>query len=304
MTVAEILAGGVRLLRTQRRAVAIWGLVYLGMTAVMVAAMWPMFGSLAAFQAQAIAAQTGQAAPPEFPVGFFGTIVLVNVVMVLGLAVIFAAAVRAVARGGDDRYGFLRIGMDEARLIGLAILLVLIGFVAMLALILVVALIGVAVAAIAGVGGVENGGGASPSMLGLIAALYLGLIVLMVWAQTRISLAGALTVLRGRIVIREAWRATAGRFWPLFGAYLVIGLTFVVISIVASLALNPDMFAAMTATTDPAAAEAAMARQMEGMFGPRWLALVAVGTVLNVAITAFAFGAIATAALAADRADH
>lgn len=296
MNVADILAGGARLVRTRLKEVAIWGILYLVAIGVTMAVFAPMFQDMMAFQAQALAAQSVRAEPPLPPSGFFAAILAVNVVLLLVMAVIFAAATRAVALGGTDRFAFLRLGADEARLIGLAVLLVLIAIGLTFALVMAGTLLMIALAAVIGGGAI---------VVGIL--LYVGLIAASIWAQVRISLAGALTVLRGRIVIREAWRATRGRFWTLFGAYLVVAIVFFAVSLTFVALTNPDVLSLALPGMSPADMQAAVARQqaaLADMFGPRWLAMALIGSVFNAVAIAFTFGAMATAAIGFDRADQ
>ena len=297
MNMFDILGGGFALVRDRPRTVAIWGALYLLLCGMAMLLVWPALGEMTTFQQQALAAQTAGLAPPEPPPGFFVAIFESNLVILVVLVAIFAAAVRAVALGGEDRFGFLRFGTDELRLIGLSLLLFLIGFVAMIVLVIAMVLIALGIAAIFGAGS-----GASTGITILVA--YVGMIVGSIWLQVRISLAGALTVLRGRVVVREAWRLTHGRFWTLFGVYFVIGFAFFAITFSLIATFNPQMMSAYAMGMQPQAMEAALARQADlyaDMFGPRMILMILVGAVLNTVLVAIAFGAVATATIGFDR---
>lgn len=293
MGVSEILAGGWQLVRGRPKLLAIWGAVYLVLAGVSFALIWPMMPALIEFQTAAALAQATRQPPPAPPAGFFGAIFGLNAIMLLAMTAIFAAVVRAVARGGDDAFGFLRVGMDELRLVGLVLLLAVIGTVAMLLFLL---LAGILVAGLVAAVG--------PGAFVVAAVLYLVMIGLLVWAQVRISLAGALTVLRGRIVVREAWRMTAGRFWTLFGAYLVLGIAYMVVAIAMLAILNPGLLSMSMGAADPTTVESAIVQQQAMMSGARMIVIALVGSVINAVGLAWGLGSIATAAIGFDRQDH
>jgi hypothetical protein len=299
MDAAGILAGGTRLVRAQRKAVAIWGGLYLAACLAVMALIWPMFADLATFQQQAITAQAAGLPPPPPPSGFMLSMFGIEAVMIALLIMIFAAAVRATALGGDDRFGFLRVGMDELRLLGLGLLLGLTWFVATIVLGFVAALAAGFTAALSG--------GSAEGATGIVLILMLAFMVLTIWVQVRISLAGALTVLRGRIVIREAWRLTRGRFWTLFGVYLLVFVAYCVVTLAVLAVVNPDLLAAYADGMQPAAMQAALAQQQAAFadpFSPRVLVMWGIGAVAMTLGMAFTFGAIATAAIGFDQADR
>lgn len=305
MQAAEILAGGARLVRTQPKAVAIWGVLYVVAMAVTLAMTFPMFADLAAFQQQALAAQAAQLPPPPPPAGFFGAIFALDAVLSVLMVAIFAAAVRAVARGGNDAFGFLRFGLDELRLIGLGIILFVVFFVGSIILGIVFGIVVMIVFSAIGTTGGNVNGAAGAGILTLF--VILGLTAAAVWLEVRLSLAGALTVLRGRIVIREAWRATRGRFWTLFGVYLLIGFVHVVATVALLSITNPGLFAAYAGGMRPEAMQTVLAQQQAmyaDPFAPRMVAMWLLGAVMMAVGLAFTFGAIATAAIGFDRADQ
>ena len=293
MKATEILAGGFALLRNQPRAVAIWGALYLVMLAAALAFVWPALGDMAAFQQQVLTAQAAGLRAPPPPVGFFGVVFGLNIAILLVMVAIFAAAVRAVALGGDDVFGFLRLGMDELRLIGLGLLVLVIATGALVVLVILAVLLSVVLAAMLG--------------QGAIALVFVGYFVAMlalIWVEVRISLAGALTVLRGRIVLREAWRLTRGRFWTLFGIYALMFIAFFAVSLLAVAVTNPELLTAYADAMQLQVMHAALARQqalIADISGPRMIVTTVVGSIVNIAMTAFAFGAVATAAIGFDR---
>lgn len=302
MNAADVLAGGARLVRTQPKAVAIWGLLYLVVCIALMAVVRPMFADLMMMQQQAIAARAAGLPPPPPPGGvgaIFGAIFGLEAILFVVFAAIFAAAVRATALGGHDRFAFLRAGMDEVRLLGLGVLLLLFGVILTLA-----------VAVGAGIAGAALGALAAPSE-GAVVAITIGMVIaiyaVLIWALVRISLAGAYTVLRGRIVVREAWRATRGRYWTLFGVYLLIGIVYFAVTIVLVGVANPGLLSAYGGGMQSDAMQAALAQQQATFsdpFSPRLLATWVVGAVIMAVVVGFTFGAIAAAAIGFDQAER
>ena len=129
MSVSSIIGGGIRLVRTQPRVVAIWGALYLVVMVVMVAALFPAMAPLAEAQRQAMANRAaGIATPPVFHGEVFAMIFLFELIFFFFMIILFAAAVRAVVQPVGDRFAYLRIGMDELRLLGLIVIFVVAGF--------------------------------------------------------------------------------------------------------------------------------------------------------------------------------
>ena len=120
-------------------------------------------------------------------------------------AVLNAAMNRAVMQPDQDRYGYLRMGLDELRQLGLIlILMAMVFFAATLAGVLVTAADGSAA---------------------LAATLLFGGLGLWVWLGLRLSLASALTFDTGRIDLQGAWRLSQGRAASMLAAYaLSLGL--------------------------------------------------------------------------------
>jgi hypothetical protein len=290
MSVSSIIGGGVRFVRTQPRVIAIWGGLYLAIVAVCMAIFMPAMASMMESQRQAATnAALGINSPPVFHAGMFAGIFLFELIFFLLMVVMFAAVVRALTRPTDDRFAYLRVGMDELRLIGLGVIFVVAAIVAELLAILLLVLIGVILSFVAG------------KIVGTIVAVLLGFVLFgaAIYAQIRLSLAGAFTVMQRRIVIKDAWRATKGQFWTLLGAYLLIALTFFIVSILIVAVTNPHLLSAYF-SFNPRAINAAVqeqiARQTAGLSVGMIIQMV-VGAALGTLMMVVMFGAVATAAL-------
>ncbi|MDG2522506.1 hypothetical protein P7B02_13220 [Caulobacter segnis] len=169
-----------------------------------------------------LAMETKQAAPMEifrlFP-WFAVCAVLFFAVWTIG----YTAMIRAVLTPEDDRAFYLRLGGQELRQAGvlLAFTLMLLG----VYFLLFMALLAV------GFGGTV-GGRPSAWSLAVIVALVLATVGAMVFVGVRLSLAMPITFVQGRVELFDSWSMTKGRFWPMFGAYLLAAVAVTLIYIV------------------------------------------------------------------------
>jgi hypothetical protein len=287
MNIGSVIGGGFRLIREKPAAVAVWGFLYMLAMVGMTFFMRPLVQGQ---QAQLAALRTG-AQPPA---AFFGSTIGWFLLAILGFFILYviliAASQRAVLEPDRPGFFYLRLGMDEVRLLALTLLFIIVFYVGMLVLVLVMsALIGLLAAATGSFG----------IAAGLAVVEMLAVLFFAIWFWTRFSLAFPLTLLRRRIIIGESWRITRGRFWTLFTAFLVIFLVSLVLWAVASMVTSGSYFAELAKSGgNPVAvqqaAQAQMARQtaITGMTVIGWIVAGIVGG-LSVALWG---GAAATAA--------
>lgn len=208
LTAGSVAGGGFRLVGERPGAVVLWALIYALGGAAVALAMWPT-------APLPVAAANGQGAPlliaaPRISGWFW----LAELGFFVAVMVLFTAVLRAALRPAEGGIASLRLGMDELRMTGLALFL-------FVALYLGLIVIGIVLALLLGAVTLAAGAGAA---MALAIAEACVLTALAVWVLVRLSLAYPLTLLRGRIVIGEAWRLSHGRFWTLFGGYLIIFL--------------------------------------------------------------------------------
>jgi hypothetical protein len=145
----------------------------------------------------------------------YGASILISLVTA---GLLNASAARLVLRPSDTGgFGYVQFGGDELRQI-------------LLAVVLNVIFLGIwfAVGLLIGLGYVVGGAPLS-ALLGLLG--FLAAIVASVFLAVRLSLSSAATFAERRLAIRDSWRLTKGRFWPLLGTYLLAGVLGVLVVI-------------------------------------------------------------------------
>ncbi|MDB5691909.1 MAG: hypothetical protein JWO81_972, partial [Alphaproteobacteria bacterium] len=253
MNVGSIIGGGFRLIREKAAAVTVWGLLYLlaviGMTFLMRPFMQTQMQSLGGDPQVALAHMSGMV----------GRIFLFGFLFFILYVILYAASQRAILQPERQGFFYLRLGMDELRLLALTIIFVIGFYAGMLVVVLLMSLLIGLLAAATGSFGVAAG---------LLVVEFLTIFVFAVWFCTRFSLAFPLTILRGRIIIGESWRVTRGRFWTLFTAFLVLFLILLVLWIAVSLVTNGAYFSQLAKDgLDPVAMQHAQQQQMARQFG-------------------------------------
>lgn len=281
VSVGRILEGAFGLIRERFAAVAIWTGIYLAGNIAILLTMQSMLGA---------AMDPAAASDPAAMIGAMAPVYVLNFVLALVGLVLYAAAMRAVLRPDAGGIAYLRLGMDELRLLILFILFGVVAVILWVALVFALGLLGVGVAM----------GSESPLLSGFV-MFVLGLVVfcVMLFLTIRFSLAFPLTLHRRQIVIGEAWALSRGRFWTLFGAALVVTITgFILILMVSSFALGNYFSDLMAAAGDPAATERVAQAQMAdaGRLSTMMVLQSVGGAVVAGIWVALSGGSIATAA--------
>lgn len=152
-------------------------------------------------------------------------LIAVAPILIMGLAVqcVMAAGVyRLIFRHDDTRFGYLRLGADELRLMALTII-----YIALLMGLLVAVTLGTAI--VAGLSSLA-GQGAGLFMGGVAYLFSLGLVL---YVLVRLSLAPVATFAERRLAVFESWSLTRGQFWRLLGAYVLALACIVVVGLLA-----------------------------------------------------------------------
>ncbi|WP_423605870.1 hypothetical protein [Sphingomonas sp. MS122] len=281
ISVGRILDGTFGVFREHFTAVAVWAGIYLAGNIAMLLTTAPMMTA---------AMDPATAADPGAVMGAMGPIWVLNLVLALVGVVLYTAAMRSVLRPDAGGLAFLRVGMDELRMIVLSILFLIASALLLFLASMVLGLF---------VGGVAMSS-QSPGLTVLLSFLV-GLVVfgLAIYFVIRFSLAFPLTLHRGEFVIGEAWRLSRGHFWTLFGAALVVVVIGFILTMVVSMFSMGSYFADIVAAAgNPDATMLAAERQAErlGSFSVMMILQSIGGAVVAAVWVALSGGSAAAAA--------
>lgn len=211
---------GFRITRENPKAFLRWAMVSFGVSLLGVL----ITVSMPAEVREAMATLDGDATPNFAQL--FEALLWVSPILVFGLTfqcMMAAAVYRLIFRHDDIRFGYIRLGRDEIRLMGLTLIYLGLLIVTLAALTLVAGVIMALVNAIAGASvAVVVGGSAQLFFLGLV-----------LFVAVRLSLAPVITFAERRIAVFQSWTVTRGHFWRLLGAYVLAICCIVVISLLA-----------------------------------------------------------------------
>lgn len=206
---------GFRVVRRHPKVALFWGLTYLVMFLAMFALGADRWASIMA----ALTPLEGSSNPGSEQMAELGRIYaesaiwLVPFFLIVG-AVISAAVARSVLRPEQSAWGYLRLGMDEVRVLSVTLL--------------VAVIVGLA----SGIGfAIATALAASGQPVMILVGLLVGLaaIALTLWLSVRLSLAVPITIDRQQIGLIESFNATKGVFWPLLGmAVIAVVMSFIV----------------------------------------------------------------------------
>lgn len=142
-------------------------------------------------------------------------------------AVISTAIARSVIRPADRKFGYIRVGKDELRVLGASLIVALIMFGVSFTGFMVVSLI----AALAM---------AAPALWLAVVLLSLALIALVVWLSVRLSLVVPATFVEGRIAVKAAFAMTGQKvFWPLLGMAIIAWVMAMLVGLLGSAVAAP-----------------------------------------------------------------
>lgn len=274
---------GFRVVRRRPMTLVWWSLFYMVVMALVMAAIG---GSLIRLVNAAEALEAaGTPSPEDFMPIFQLYMSVFAVVLPISLAagaVVYAAVSRAVLRPEESRFGYLRFGLDEVRVLVVTVALGL----------MFMALGGVTFTLVGIVGGLAAS--LEAPWLWLVAVL-LGLAALggLIWLGVRLCLAVPITVGERRIAILDSFRLTRGRFWPLLGMAILAGVLSLVVGLLGSLVLTPLQFltGGMTGLQDLEGAALAEILQTAWPMILVWIVTNAIVSALQVAVVYAPFSA-------------
>lgn len=224
---------GFRVVRRQPMALVFWALFYL---VVMVAALAMVGGSVIGLMSAAESLEQSGATSFDdvMPVlsGYMAIFAVILPVSLIASAMMYAAVARAVLRPSESAFGYLRLGMDEVRVLVVSIVLTI------LFIVLSVVVFGI-VGMVAGMSAAAD----MPALWLVVVLLVCAAIALFVWLAVRLSLAIPITMAERRIAIFDSFAVTKGRFWPLLGMALLAFVMSIVVSLLGSLVAMPIQLA-------------------------------------------------------------
>ena len=252
---------GFRVVRRHPMALVFWALFYVVVMAVAFAVVGGNLIGLTA-AAERLESAGGAPTPEDFmPLmqGYMSVFAVLAPISLAASAVLYAAIVRSVLRPTETAFGYMRVGMDEVRVLVVSLALLVLFMVAGgLATVIIGVLAGFAAA----------GGGAVIWILVVLATL--AAIAAGIWLAVRLSLAIPITVAERRFAILDSFKVTKGRFWPLLGMALLAGVMSLVVSLLGSLIFLPVEMA----TGGLKALTALEGQGMAAMFQAAWPAIV------------------------------
>jgi len=217
-------------------AIFLWVLFYALVTVVVLAVAG---GAMANFMQVAQNLETGgeptDAEIMAFMSAYFSFIGLILPVGLILGSVSQAAVNRAIVRPAESAFGYLRLGMDEVRVL-----------VVQLALVIILGLgFGLLAGAVFGALGAAigmAGEGMAPILSLVMLAALIAFACLVVWVAVRLSLAIPITVAERRIAIFDSWGMTRGHFWSLLGMTLLAFVMCIVVQTLLSIILMPIVY--------------------------------------------------------------
>ncbi|MNH49439.1 hypothetical protein D3C73_10170 [compost metagenome] len=221
---------GFRLTRRAPVAVLSWAAAYAVFIGLMFLLVGPHFVTVLSVITEMQAQGQTEPSPEDIERLAQAYGVIIGWAMPLGLlfsAVISTAIARSVIRPEDRKFGYLRVGKDELRVLGASLLVFLIMFAVTLAGFMIVT------AAMAGAM-------ALPALWLVVVLLSLAIIGLLVWLSVRLSLVVPSTFAEGRIMLKPAFAMTGKKvFWPLLGMAIIAGIMAMLVGLLGSAVAAP-----------------------------------------------------------------
>lgn len=219
---------GFRLTRRAPVAVLLWAVAYAVFFGLLFLLVGPHFVTIMSLISQ-LEGQTEPSIEDMQPLmQAYG--VIVAWAAPLGLmfsAVISTAIARSVIRPEDRKFGYMRLGKDELRVLGASLIVALIMFAVTFVGFMLVSL----VAALAV---------AAPALWLAVVLLSLAVLAIVIWLSVRLSLVVPATFAEGRIAVKPAFAMTGKKvFWPLLGMAVIAWIMAMLVGLLGSAVAAP-----------------------------------------------------------------
>lgn len=221
---------GFRLTRRAPVAVLSWAAAYAVFIAILFLLVGPHFVTVLSVITEMQAQGQTEPSPEDVERLMQAYGVIIGWAMPLGLlfsALISTAIARSVIRPDERKFGYLRVGKDELRVLGASLIVSLIMF-------------GVTFAGFMIVTVAMAGAMALPALWLVVVLLSLAVIALLAWLSVRLSLVVPSTFAEGRIVLKPAFAMTGKKvFWPLLGMAIIAGVMAMLVGLLGSAVAAP-----------------------------------------------------------------
>jgi hypothetical protein len=227
---------GFRLVRRNPLALVAWALLYAVLSLASLFALSNAIDPLIAWSERADALEAETSPTPEALMSVMAGLgeVMMHVAWLLPVwllvsSMLAAAVARGVLTPRAGGFGYLRLGMDELRVLGITVVLSIL-------FIILSILVFFGAGVIAGLASASVNTG-----VGVLLGVLLGLagMALLIWLSVRLSLAVPITVAENRFALFDSFAVTRGRFWPLLGMAIIAGVMTIIISLLSTVVTLP-----------------------------------------------------------------
>jgi hypothetical protein len=224
---------GFKVVRRHPMAIVFWALFYIAVTALGFVAVGPLMvsvlGRVEAMQAVTSAGGEPNMADIESLMGAYGLLLgLVGPMALVMGAVLNAGIARSVLRPAQKAFGYLRLGIDELRVLVVTLVLMI--------LIYAVWMVGATVTVALGVLAYTSG----VALLWIaVVLLGLGAVALVVWLMVRFSLTVPIIVAEHRWAFFDSFALTKGRSLPLLGMAVIAGVMGILVALLGGIVAMP-----------------------------------------------------------------
>jgi hypothetical protein len=220
-SVSDTAFEGFRITRERPVAVAVWILIEIVLLAVTALIMVsnPAYAQMAGLMSSAQTdPQATIAALRTLAPSLMSTALMTTPIALVASIILRNAVYRAVLRPTEHSVAYLRVGLDEVRVLLVTLVVALIAMGLTFLGTFVVGLL-----ALLGTAGALFGG------LAMVAT-----VVGVVYVTLRFSLTGPQTFAERRVNLRGSWQLTRTAFWPMVGSYLIAAILYIVVFVLMS----------------------------------------------------------------------